>query len=50
MNKKFPFDTSDLRPSRRDFLRMSGAGLAAAMMARYGMPPGIRADDGGHPR
>ncbi len=39
MNKKFPYNTSDLKPSRRDFLRLSGAGLAAAMLARYGMPP-----------
>jgi putative aldouronate transport system substrate-binding protein len=41
MNKKFPYNTSDLKPSRRDFLRLSGAGLAAAMMARYGIPPGL---------
>ena len=39
MNKKFPYDTSDLKPSRRDFLRLSGAGMAAMMMARYGLPP-----------
>ena len=39
MNKKFPYDTSDLKPSRRDFLRLSGAGMAAMMMARHGLPP-----------
>ena len=39
MNKRFPYNTSDLKPSRRDFLRLSGAGMAAAMMARYGMAP-----------
>ncbi len=25
MNKKLPYNTSDLKPSRRDFLRLSGA-------------------------
>ncbi len=39
MNKKFPYDTSGVRPSRRDFLRLSGAGMAAMMMVRYGLPP-----------
>ena len=39
MNKRFPYNTSDLKPSRRDFLRLSGAGMAAAMMARYGLAP-----------
>ncbi len=39
MNKKFLYETSDLKPSRRDFLRLSGAGMAAMMMARYGLPP-----------
>ena len=39
MSKKFPYNTEDLRPSRRDFLRMSSFGLASAMMARYGLAP-----------
>ena len=39
MNKKFPYDTSDMKPSRRDFLRLSGAGMAAMMLARHGLPP-----------
>ena len=41
MNKKFPFNTSDLKPSRRDFLRLSGASLAIALSARYGIPPAL---------
>ena len=39
MSKKFPYNTEDLKPSRRDFLKWSGAGMATAMMARYGMAP-----------
>ncbi len=39
MMKKFPYKRSDLKPSRRDFMRLSGAGLAAMMTARYGLPP-----------
>ena len=50
MNKKFPYNTSDLRPSRRDFLRLSGAGMAAMMMARYGLPPVFAQGMGDIPR
>ena len=50
MNKRFPYNTSDLKPSRRDFLRLSGAGMAAAMMARYGMAPILAQEHGGYPR
>ena len=39
MNKKFPYNTEDLKPSRRDFLKLSSFGLATAMMARYGFAP-----------
>ena len=39
MSKKFPYNTEDLKPSRRDFLKWSGAGMATAMMARYGLAP-----------
>ncbi len=41
MNKKFPYNTGDLKPSRRDFMRMSGAGLAAALMTRFGFSPAL---------
>ena len=41
MTKRFPYDTSDLKPSRRDFMRLGGASLAAAMMMRHGMPPAL---------
>ena len=39
MNSKFPYNTSDLKPSRRDFMRLGGGSLAAAMMMRYGALP-----------
>ena len=39
MNKRFPYNTSDLKPSRRDFMRLGGTSLAAAMMMRYGSLP-----------
>ena len=39
MSKRFPYNTEDLKPSRRDFLKWGGAGMATAMMARYGLAP-----------
>lgn len=39
MKKRFPYDTSDLKPSRRDFIRLGGTSLAAAMMMRHGPLP-----------
>ena len=39
MKKRFPYDTSDLKPSRRDFMRLGGMSLAVAMMMRAGLPP-----------
>ncbi len=49
MNKRFRYEPLALKPSRRDFLRFSGAGLAAMMMARYGVPPVLAQDMGGIP-
>ena len=49
MNKKFPYNTSDLKPSRRDFMRLGGASLAAAMMMRHGLPPFLAQGMGGIP-
>ena len=49
MNKKFPYNTSDLKPSRRDFMRLGGASLAAAMMMRNGLPPFLAQGMGGIP-
>ena len=39
MKSNFPYNTSDLKPSRRDFMRLGGTSLAAAMMMRAGLPP-----------
>ena len=41
MKKNFPYDMRDFKPSRRDFLRVSGIGLAAAMMMRHGVGPAL---------
>ena len=41
MKKKFPYDPAVGKPSRRDFLRLSGASLATALMARYGFSPAL---------
>ena len=41
MNKINASKLSQLQPSRRDFLRMSSLGLAAAMSVRYGLPPAL---------
>lgn len=46
MNKTFPYRTADLKPSRRDFFKLSGVGLAAAMLSRYGMAPAFAQDMG----
>ncbi|MYD39785.1 MAG: twin-arginine translocation signal domain-containing protein [Chloroflexi bacterium] len=39
MIRKHHLQSSKRKPSRRDFLKMSGIGMAAAMMARYGLAP-----------
>ena len=49
MSKRFPYNTEDLKPSRRDFLKWGGAGMATAMMARYGLAPILAQEYGRDP-